>query len=200
MDEQPLITSAQSGSLDAFNQLVLLHQDLVYRQAFWMLGEPEAAEDITQDTFLLAYRNLPSFRGGSFKAWLFRIVSNLCYDELRRKNRRPTQPLNPTDSEDDEIESPAWLADSGPTPEELVERADLRQTLQRFLEELPAEYRSLVLLIDVEGLNYMEAAQALDIPVGTVKSRLARARMRLRGWLLSSNEWSLPEQACLECG
>lgn len=200
MDEQPLITSAQAGSLDAFNQLVLLHQDLVYRQAFWMLGEPEAAEDITQDTFLLAYRNLPSFRGGSFKAWLFRIVSNLCYDELRRKNRRPTQPLNPTDSEDDEIESPAWLADSGPTPEELVERADLRQTLQRFLEELPAEYRSLVLLIDVEGLNYMEAAQALDIPVGTVKSRLARARMRLRGWLLSSNEWSLPEQACLECG
>lgn len=200
MDEQPLITSAQSGSLDAFNQLVLLHQDLVYRQAFWMLGEPEAAEDITQDTFLLAYRNLPSFRGGSFKAWLFRIVSNLCYDELRRKNRRPTQPLNPTDSEDDEIESPAWLADSGPTPEELVERADLRQTLQRFLEELPAEYRSLVLLVDVEGLNYMEAAQALDIPVGTVKSRLARARMRLRGWLLSSNEWSLPEQACLECG
>ncbi|HEX9028480.1 MAG TPA: sigma-70 family RNA polymerase sigma factor, partial [Anaerolineales bacterium] len=166
----------------------------------WMLGEPEAAEDITQDTFLLAYRNLPSFRGGSFKAWLFRIVSNLCYDELRRKNRRPTQPLNPTDSEDDEIESPAWLADSGPTPEELVERADLRQTLQRFLEELPAEYRSLVLLVDVEGLNYMEAAQALDIPVGTVKSRLARARMRLRGWLLSSNEWSLPEQACLECG
>lgn len=200
MDEQPLITSAQSGSLDAFNQLVLLHQDLVYRQAFWMLGEPEAAEDITQDTFLLAYRNLPSFRGGSFKAWLFRIVSNLCYDELRRKNRRPTQPLNPTDSEDDEIESPAWLADSGPTPEELVERADMRQTLQRFLEELPAEYRSLVLLVDVEGLNYMEAAQALDIPVGTVKSRLARARMRLRGWLLSSNEWSLPEQACLECG
>lgn len=182
--------------MDAFNQLVVLHQDLVYRQAYWMLREPELAEDITQDTFLLAFRSLPTFRGGSFKAWLFRIVSNLAYDELRRKNRRPTQPLYPVDSEDDEIESPGWLAAPGPSPEEQVERDDLRRTLQRFLDELTADYRSVVLLVDVQGLDYTEAAQTLGIPVGTVKSRLARARVRLRDRLQDSREWSFPEQVC----
>ncbi|MFM8322850.1 MAG: RNA polymerase sigma factor [Chloroflexota bacterium] len=101
MDEAGLIHDAQGGDLDAFNRLVLAYQDLVYTQAYRMMGEPAPAEDAAQDAFIAAYRKLDTYRGGSFKAWLLRIVTNICYDELRRRKRRPTTPLEPTDSDDE---------------------------------------------------------------------------------------------------
>jgi RNA polymerase sigma-70 factor (ECF subfamily) len=183
MDEAGLIRDAQSGDLDAFNRLVLAYQDLVYTQAYRLIGECEAAEDAAQDAFISAYRAIRTFRGGSFKAWLLRIVTNACYDELRRRKRRPTSPLEPVNQEDEEIESPSWIADQAGSPEQEVERAELRQAVEHCLGELPAEFRAVVILVDIQGLDYAETAQAVGTPVGTVKSRLARARLRLQDCL-----------------
>jgi RNA polymerase sigma-70 factor (ECF subfamily) len=173
------------GDLDAFNRLVLAYQDMVFSQAYRLMGEMEAAEDATQEAFISAFRNIQSYRGGSFRAWLLRIVTNACYDELRRRKRRPTTPLEPLDADDEEIESPRWLADPGETPEERSERRDLDQAIQKCLEDLPPDFRAVVVLVDVQGFDYIEAAEVIRSPVGTVKSRLARARLRLRDCLKS---------------
>jgi RNA polymerase sigma-70 factor (ECF subfamily) len=183
MDEPALIQAAVRGDLQAFNRLVLAYQDMLYAQAYRMIGEPDAAEDATQDAFIAAYRNLGSYRGGSFKAWLLRIVTNLCYDELRKRKRRPTTPLEPLDNDEEEIESPRWMIDPGATPEETAERAELARALQHCLDDLPPEFRAMVILVDVQGMDYSEAALAAGKPLGTVKSRLARARLRLRDCL-----------------
>jgi RNA polymerase sigma-70 factor (ECF subfamily) len=188
MDESGLIQAARQGDLDAFNRLVLAYQDLVYTQAYRMMGEMDAAEDATQEAFISAYRNLQSFRGGSFRGWLLRIVTNACYDELRRRKRRPTVPLEPLTSDDEEIESPRWIADAGELPEERVMRAELGRQIQRCLDELPEEFRAVVVLVDIQGLDYHEAAQVVAKPVGTVKSRLSRARTRLRDCLQAARE------------
>ena len=183
MDEHALIQSALDGDLDAFNRLVLAYQDMLFNQAYRMMGEPQAAEDATQDAFIAAFRKLHTYRGGSFRAWLLRIVTNLCYDELRRRKRRPTSPLEPLDQYDEEIESPQWLTDPGENPEETTERAELAEALQYCLDDLPPEFRSVVILVDIQGMDYAEASQAVGRPLGTVKSRLARARGRLRDCL-----------------
>lgn len=183
MDETALIESARQGDLDAFNRLVLAYQDLVYGQAYRMMGEGEPAEDATQEAFISAYKNLRNYRGGSFKAWLLRIVTNACYDELRRRKRRPTTPLEPVDEDDEEIESPQWLADPSETPEEAAERSQLGIALQDCLNGLPDEFRAVVVLVDIQGLDYIEAAESVGKPLGTVKSRLARARLRMRDCL-----------------
>ncbi len=162
---------------------MLAYQDMVYNQAYRLLGDPEGAADAAQETFLSAYNHLRSFRGGSFKAWLLRITTNTCYDELRRQKRRPTQPLEPVDDEDEEIESPAWLADPAATPEERLEQQEASQAIQDCLEGLPLEFRTVVVLVDLQGLDYSEASQAIGKPLGTVKSRLAHARLRLQDCL-----------------
>lgn len=178
-----LIQSARLGNIEAFNQLVLIYQDLVYNQAFRMLGEADSAGDAVQDAFINAYLKLHTFRGGSFKVWLLRIVTNLCYDELRRRKRRQFLPLEPENSDGEEIESPYWLTDSGATPEQITEHGELRKALQDCLDRLSANSRAVVVLIDIQELNYAEAAEVLGISIGTVKSRLARARERLRASL-----------------
>ena len=183
MDEVALISSAQQGDLDSFNRLVLAYQDMVYGQAYRMMGEAEAAEDAAQEAFISAYRSLNSYRGGSFKAWLMRIVTNACYDELRRRKRRPTTPLEPVDADDEEVESPRWMEDPGESPEEAAERSELNSALQNCLSGLPDEFRAVVVMIDVQGLDYSEASEAIGAPLGTVKSRLARARLKLRDCL-----------------
>ncbi|MBP1692964.1 MAG: polymerase ECF-type sigma factor [Chloroflexi bacterium] len=188
MDEVALISAAQNGDLTAFNRLVLAYQDLIFSLTYRMMGEVDSAEDATQDAFISAYRNLRSYRGGSFKAWLMRIATNACYDELRRRQRRPTIPLEPVNEDDEEIESPTWIADPGESPEQAAERQELNRAIQYCLEGLPPDFRSVVILVDVQGLDYDEAAQAINKPVGTVKSRLARARQRLRDCLQGVGE------------
>jgi RNA polymerase sigma-70 factor (ECF subfamily) len=183
MDELALIGLARDGDLNAFNHLVLEYQNMAFNLAARMLGDDDAAEDVTQTAFLSAYRSLDSFRGGSFRAWVMRMVSNACYDELRRRKRRPTISLEPVNEDDEEIESPAWLADDAPSPENQLEQAELDQALQTCLQGLPEEFRAVVLMVDVEGLDYQEVSQATGKPLGTVKSRLARARLKMRDCL-----------------
>ena len=183
MDEIALIQAARGGDLDSFNRLVLAYQDLVYNQAYRMIGEDESADDATQNAFISAYNHLGSFRGGSFKAWLLRIVTNACYDELRRRKRRPTIPLEPLDDAGEEVESPSWMVDPADRPEEQVLRVELQNAIQHCLDKLPDDFRSAVVMVDVQGLDYSEAAELIGTPIGTIKSRLARARLRLRDCL-----------------
>lgn len=180
MDEPALIRDAQHGDLDAFNSLVLAYQDALYNTALRILNDEDLAADATQDAFLNAFRSINAFRGGSFKAWLLRTVTNACYDELRRRGRRPTVPLEPTTDDDDEMESPRWLADPSMTPEQQTEADELEHAIQHCLESLPTDFRTVVVLADIQGMDYSEVSSVIHKPLGTIKSRLARARLRLR--------------------
>ena len=188
MDEPALINEAKRGDLDSFNRLVIEYQEKLYNTAYRILGDPALAADATQEAFLSAFRKLKSYRGGSFKAWLLRIVTNACYDELRRKKRRPTTALEPLTENDEEMESPRWLADPAASPEKQLETNELEHAIQNCIEALPPEFRAVVVLTDIQGLDYKEAATVLQKPLGTIKSRLARARLRLRDCLQSVRE------------
>ena len=198
MDEVALVRGAQNGDLDSFNRLVLAYQEMAFNVAYRMLSDEDAAEDATQAAFLSAYRSLAGYRGGSFRAWVMRMVTNACYDELRRRQRRPTIPLEPMDNEDEEeIESPAWLADDSPSPEQTLEKGELDDAIQSCLTGLPDEFRAVIVMVDIEGMDYQEVSVAINKPLGTVKSRVARARSKLRECLQSYWEL-LPAQFRLE--
>jgi len=197
VDETEMVQYAKEGDLDAFNRLVLEYQDLAFNVAYRLMGDPAAAEDITQDAFISAYRKINSFKGGSFKAWLMRIVTNAGYDELRKLKRRPTVALEPVTDEDEEIESPVWLTDPGETPEHTIEREELNSAIQNCLNDLDFEFKTIVILVDVQGMNYSEVAQAVSKPLGTVKSRLARARIKMQDCLRGFGEL-LPSSFRLE--
>lgn len=189
MDEQELIEKARQGDLEAFNHLVLKYQTAVYNQVWWMLFDEDAAEDITQETFILAFRKLDHFRGGSFRSWLLRIAANASKDELRRIKRRPTVSLTRMNDYEEEIETDAWLKDPGASVEETIEQNELQTTLQRCINELPEAYRHAIILVDILEMEYSEAAAAMRVPLGTVKSRLMRARTKLRERLEAAPGW-----------
>lgn len=173
-----LVRRAQAGELAAFNQLVVQYQDAAYSLALRFLGDREAAEDATQEAFIRAYRGIARFQGDRFRSWLLTIVANAARDELRRRKRRVTRSI---DQSRDDPERPAIdPADDDPGPEALAEQLELRGVLERALASLPEDARMAVLLVDVHGMSYEEVANAVAIPVGTVRSRLSRARARLR--------------------
>jgi RNA polymerase sigma-70 factor (ECF subfamily) len=188
MDEPALIQTAQRGDLDSFNTLVLHYQDSVFNTALRILGDEDLAADAAQEAFISAFRSINTFRGGSFKAWLLRMVTNACYDELRRQKRRPTTPLEPETNDGEEVDSPRWLADPNLTPDQQFEADELEHAIQHCLDMLPAEFRSVVVLADIQGMDYAEVATAARVPLGTIKSRLARARLRLRECLRGFEE------------
>lgn len=199
MDEQALIHDAQAGNLDAFNSLILHYQDSVYSTALRIMGDEDLAADAAQEAFISAFKSISSFRGGSFKAWLMRTVTNACYDELRRQKRRPTTPLEPDSEEGDEMDSPRWLADSSMTPDQKAEADELEHALQHCLNNLPLEFKTVVVMADIQGMDYSEVSVAVRVPLGTIKSRLARARLRLRECLQGFAEL-LPASYRLEEG
>jgi RNA polymerase sigma-70 factor (ECF subfamily) len=185
MDEASLIADAQKGKVDAFNELVLTYQSQVYNLAYRIMGDPASAADATQDAFISAYQSLSRFRGGSFKSYLLRIVTNRCYDELRRRKRRPA-----TSFEDVEIDEDAnpMLVDGGEDPEGYTERQEMADLIQSGIETLPADQRVALVLSDVQGMSYQEIAEVTEVALGTVKSRLARARSKLRDYLRDNGE------------
>jgi RNA polymerase sigma-70 factor (ECF subfamily) len=194
MDEASLIADAQRGKVDAFNELVLTYQSQVYNLAYRIMGDPASAADATQDAFVSAYRSLSRFRGGSFKSYLLRIVTNRCYDELRRRKRRPATSFEDVDIDED---ANPMLIDSGENPEEQAERQEMVDVIQTGIETLPPDQRVTLVLSDVQGMSYQEIAEVTEVALGTVKSRLARARSKLRDYLRDNGEL-IPRQYRLE--
>lgn len=182
--EEELIDAAQNGSEAAFRELVDTYQSLLFNTAYRILSDQDAAADATQEALLSAYRALDSFRGGSFKAWMLRIVTNACYDQLRRKQRRPTSSLEAL------LVGPGVhhaFSDKSEDPEGYVLRQDLGETIQRGLRTLSLDQRTAIVLSDVHGLSYPEIAEIAGVPVGTIKSRISRGRARLRDYLLNQD-------------
>jgi len=175
-----LIDAARQGDLEAFNMLILHYQGFLFNIALRMMGNEDCAADALQDALLSAFRKFNSFRGGSLRSWLARVVINACYDELRRQCRHPLLLLDQIDTQEDEIEIDDWLVDPVPGLEEQIETLELDGAIQAGLRSLAPLYAAMLVLVDIQGMTYEEAAVAAQIPVGTVKSRLARARMQMR--------------------
>ena len=187
-DEAELISRSTQGDLDAFNRLVEQYQRPIYNLCLRMLASAEAAEDATQEAFISAYRAVHRFRGahtGGFRAWLFRIAVNACYDEMRRRRSRPSVSLDAPRAETGRAFD---FPNPGPTLEEGVQTAELGSAIQEALSTLPSDQRLAVILCDVQGMEYAEIALVMGVSLGTVKSRLNRARARLRERLLASGE------------
>jgi RNA polymerase sigma-70 factor (ECF subfamily) len=191
--ERTLVARSQRGDAVAFNALVERYQAIAYALALRMLGDPETAADVTQDAFFSAYRAIGSFRGSSFRAWLLRIVSNGCFDVFRARARHPVSSLDalleadPADGAGD-AGAPAALVDATWDPERAALRAEQAQVIEAALLRLPPDQRLAVILSDVHGLAYEEIAGVMATPLGTVKSRIARARAQLRGLLVRQGE------------
>lgn len=189
MDEIELIQIARQekgeASMEAFNQIVLKYQDLLYNQAQWLVKDADLAADMTQAALIQAFQRFHTFRGGSLRSWLVRILINTSLDELRRQKAHPHQPLFPENEEGEENENPEWIVDPEQGSEQAFEQMELRAQIQARLQALPEEYREVIILIDLQEFDYAEAAAVLGIPLGTVKSRLGRARQRMRDGLLS---------------
>ncbi len=181
--EKRWIELAQDNDLDAFNLLVLSSQDTAFSFARRMLNGDPWAEDIVQSAFLTAYRNIKQLRGSSFRAWLLKIVRNMCIDELRRRNRHPSMPLEPVDDDGQPIENADCLIAPGLSPEELTIGHENWKEVEQSIQQLPDRLREVLILVDIEDLNYQDVSAVLNIPHGTVKSRLSRARVRLRALL-----------------
>jgi len=196
MDERALVAAARQGDVEAFNQLILIYQGMVYNLAYRILGDPDAAADATQEAFLSAFRAIRKFRGGSFKAWLLRIVTNACYDQLRLKQRRPTTSLEALLATGSAPSPPTGMEE---TPEEHALRQELARVIQAGIQTLPPEQRITLVLSDVQGLSYREIAEVTRTSLGTVKSRLSRARAKLRDFLLEHKEL-LPSRYRLKNG
>jgi RNA polymerase sigma-70 factor (ECF subfamily) len=184
MEEHDLIKRSQEGDLEAFNHLVEQYQRLVYNLSLRMLGDPEIAEDATQDAFLSAYRAIAKFRGGSFKAWVLRIASNSCHDRMRVARRAQVTSLDCLLEEKGDF----FRDDKAESPEEYALRRELGGLLNQGLAVLPEDQRLAVILCDVQGLSYEEVSEAMKCSLGTVKSRLNRGRARMRGYLLQRRE------------
>jgi len=184
------LRAAQRGELAAFNDLVRIFQRQVYNVCYRTLGNPDDAADATQEAFLGAYRGVKSFSGpaAGFRGWLLRIAVNACYDHLRRKQRRPAESLDALGalSDDDVGRAAERVTDPEAGPEQRALSADTARQIQAAIDQLPPEQRLTVVLCDVQGLSYEEAADAMQVELGTVKSRLSRARARLRELLLGA--------------
>jgi RNA polymerase sigma factor (sigma-70 family) len=178
-EERRLVEVAQRGDVASFNELVRLFEGRVYNLCYRMLGDPDSSADAAQDAFLAAFRNLRSFRGGSFRSWMLRIATNTCYDVLRARKRRPSVSLD-IEADDESASSPLQIADTAESPDDFALRRELAAAIQDGLTALPDEQRIVLILSDIQGLAYEEIAQITNSNLGTVKSRLSRGRARLR--------------------
>ena len=192
MEESKLIELAVDGDLDAFNQLILKYQDMAFNVAYRIMADESAAADATQEAVISMYRKLDTYRGGSFRSWFLRIVTNACYDELRRQRRRPAVPIEPETDDGELIESPEWLEDKSAGPEEVLNTSEIEKAIQHCLSGLENKFRVVITLVDVSGEDYETVAQIIGSPIGTVKSRLARARLKMQQCLRGFGEL-LPE-------
>jgi RNA polymerase sigma-70 factor, ECF subfamily len=180
--DELLVERAKRGDAEAFEQLASQYYRKVYNIAYRVIGNPEDASDVAQEAFERAYLSLPEFRGdSSFQTWLLRITHNACLDELRRRKRRKVTSLDePMSVEDGEMDRQLAVADEADGPEQTLERLEVQRVVQESISALDEEYRVVVVMRDIQGYSYNEIAETLGINLGTVKSRLNRARHALK--------------------
>lgn len=187
-DEKILIKRSQNGDREAFGELVSIYEQQVYSIAFRFMGNHEDASELAQEAFVRAFRGIGRFRGeASFKTWIYHIVANVCRDELRKLKRQPTVSLNnPIVTDEGEItrEQADWTM----VPERIYESKELQETVQELLNQMTPEYRQVLILRELQGFTYEEIASTLECSLGTVKSRINRARKALRDLILANKE------------
>jgi RNA polymerase sigma-70 factor, ECF subfamily len=179
-NEASLVEAAQRGDLSAFNQLVLAYQDDLYGWVISYVQDMETAVDITQQAFITAYQKIHTLRYGSFRAWIFRIARNRSIDELRYRRCHPMLRLDGEPQDEEALGLLSILPADAPLPEEAVIQSEQAEWLLELLDSLPKHFRQVLQLVEIYEMDYQEAASVLNVPVGTLKSRLARARLRMR--------------------
>ena len=185
MDEKALIRRIVDGDHEAFAQLVETYEKPIYNLCLRMCGNPEDAADLAQESFLKAWRGLQFYKFESaFSTWLYRLASNVCIDFLRRQKRRPTVSL--TMQQEQEEATELEVEDSQPLPEEQVEHREVQRQVSAAMDQLEEEFRMILTLRVIDDLSYEEIADIMDLKIGTVKSRLARVRLKLKKILLES--------------
>lgn len=178
LEDQLLVERSKKGDRESFEQLVRLYENKVFTIAYRLMGNHADAADLAQDAFIKIYQALPNFRGdSSFSTWIYHITVNVCRDELRKRQRRPTVSLDETTGENNityEIRSTA------PGPEEMLDQNETQVMIQQCLNTLSDDYRSILVMREIQELSYEEIAETLGCSLGTVKSRLSRARQALK--------------------
>ena len=188
LKERELIRKAKQGDMLAFEELILKHEKIVYNVALRMMNHSEDAKDISQEVFLKAYRSLVNFdERSAFSTWLYRITHNTCIDEMRKRKGKQSYSLE-EELENEEGSMQRQIADEGDTPEESLLRQEQKSEILQALDTLSEEHKAAIILRDVKGLSYEEIAEILELSLGTVKSRISRARNQLKIEILKIRE------------
>lgn len=187
--EKIFLKKSQEGDIASFEQLIARHQQKVYNIAYRMMGNEEDAKDAAQEALIKIYKSVSKFRGDSgFSTWVYRIAINACKDELRKKKHNIISLDKEIETEEGSIKNE--LADQGLKPDELVEQAELNETIQEAINQLPEQNRIAIILRDIQGFSYEDISSTLECPVGTVKSRINRGRKLLKDCLKQNPRWS----------
>ncbi|NLM12933.1 MAG: sigma-70 family RNA polymerase sigma factor [Epulopiscium sp.] len=179
MDEIRLVSSAKKGNIAAFEQLIKAHETKIYNIAYRMFHNEEDAKDISQEIFIKVFENIEKFKGNSsFSTWLYRIATNTCIDELRRRKGKETYSID-EEIETNEGSMKREYSDIKPGPEEVAINKEVRHQIQNAMNHLSEEHKTALILRDLQGFEYGEISKILDCSLGTVKSRISRARRQL---------------------
>ncbi|HHX18524.1 MAG TPA: sigma-70 family RNA polymerase sigma factor [Clostridium sp.] len=178
--ESQLIKEAKSGNVEAFEELIKQNEKKVFNIAYKMMGNYDDANELAQEAFIKAYKSINKFKGDSlFSTWIYRITTNVCLDELRKRKNKKVISLNEHIKYNDEEIKPQ-VKDERPGPEKIFEKKETKNLINQCIESLPADYKTVIILRDIEGFTYEEIAKIINCPEGTVKSRISRARKALR--------------------